>query len=61
MSDPIDGPVSEWLADLKIGEAQAVAGEFVPGEKVLADLHASNARLEAKQKSKQKRGIAPRR
>jgi len=61
MSDPTNRPVSEWLADLEISEAQAAAGEFVPGEKVLADLHASIARLGAKQKSKQKPGIASRR
>jgi len=61
MSDPTNRPVSEWVADLEISEAQAAAGEFVPAEKVLADLQASIARLEAKQKSKQKPGIASRR
>jgi len=45
MSGPTNRPVSEWLADLEISEAQAAAGEFVPGKKVLADLQASIARL----------------
>lgn len=52
MSEPTDSPVSEWLADLEISEAQAAAGEFVSGEKVLADLKASIARLKVKLKSK---------
>jgi len=61
MSDPTNRPISEWLADLEISEAQAAAGDFVSGEKVLADLQASIARLEAKQKNTPKPGIASRR
>ena len=61
MSDPTKRPISDWLADLEISEAQAAAGDFVSGEEVLADLQASIARLEAKQKNTQKPGIASRR
>ena len=61
MNDPTKRPISDWLADLEISEAQAAAGDFVSGEKVLADLQAGIARLEAKRGNTQKSDIASRR
>jgi hypothetical protein len=58
MSDPTNRPLSEWLADLEISEAQIAAGDFVPGENVLVDLRASVARLEAKRKNTQEPDIS---
>jgi hypothetical protein len=61
MNDPTNRSVSDWIADLEISEAQAAAGDVVSGEAVLAELKASIARLEAKQRNTQPPGIASRR
>ncbi|HWK48217.1 MAG TPA: hypothetical protein VNT30_26075 [Stellaceae bacterium] len=61
MTDPTKRPLSEWLTDLDISEAQADAGDVVSAETVLQQLHESIARLEAKLAGEQRREVAPRR
>jgi hypothetical protein len=61
MSDPTNRPVSDWLADLEISEAQAEAGDVVSGEVVMAGLEACLARLEAKHRDAQRPKAASRR
>lgn len=59
MSDPTNRPVSDWLADLEISEAELEAGMLVPGETVLAEIQAAITRLEAKLANPPLRKAAP--
>jgi len=61
ISDPTNRPVSDWLADLEISEAQAAAGDVVPAEAVLAALRDSLAKLEANHVPPAQRKVAPHR
>ena len=61
MRDPTNRPLADLLADLEISEAQLAAGDIVSGEAVLAELRASVARLEAKQRNMPLREAVPRR
>ena len=48
MSDPTNRPLSDWLADLEISEAELAAGDTVPLASVLAELDESMKRLKDK-------------
>lgn len=61
MRDLTNRPLADLLADLEISEAQLAAGDVISGEAVLAELRASIARLEAKQRNLRLREAAPRR
>lgn len=61
MADPTNRPLADLIADLDISDAQRAAGDIISGERVLADLRASVARLEAKQRTTPPRKAAPRR
>ena len=50
MADPTKRPLSEWVADLEISEAQVAAGDTVSIESVLAELDESIKRLEEKRR-----------
>jgi hypothetical protein len=53
----IPGPApAGWLEALARSEAQLAAGQLVPGEEIMRELHESIARLEAKQAVKSERG-----
>lgn len=61
MIDPTNRPVSDWLTDLEISEAQAAAGQTVPIEPALQRLRDSIARLEAKAADRATREVVSRR
>lgn len=61
MSDPTKRTLAELIADLDASEAELAAGDLVPGEVVLAELRASIARLETKQRIENHRRATPRR
>lgn len=61
MSDPTNLTVEEMRAALDRSDSDIEADSIVPGETVLAELRASIARMEAKQRSNpSRRGAAPR-
>jgi predicted metalloprotease with PDZ domain len=52
---------AEWLEALAESEAQLAAGQTVPGDEIMRELHESIARLEANRADKPRRGATPRR
>ncbi len=60
MNDPTKRTLADLIADLDISEAQVAVGDIVSGEEVLAELRASLARLEAKQRNVRRREAMPR-
>jgi hypothetical protein len=56
----IPGPApAGWLEALARSEAQLAAGQLVPGEEIMRELHESIARPGAKQAAKSERGAVP--
>jgi hypothetical protein len=61
MIDPAKRTLADIAAGLAISETELANGDLVPGETVLADLRASLARIEEKQKQAERREATPRR
>ena len=56
--DPTNLTLNDWIAAIDRSEADIEAGHIVPGETVMAELRASIARMEAKQRDLPIRGSA---
>lgn len=58
--DPTKLTLDDWLADLKMSEAEVDVGELVPGEVVMATIQAAIGRLEARLAGTPQQNAAPR-
>ncbi len=56
----LDAP-ADWLEALAESEAELAAGQTVPGDEIMRELHESIARLEARQPPTPKRRASSRR
>jgi hypothetical protein len=57
----LDPAPAGWLEAFARSEAQLAAGQVLPGEEIMRELHQSIARLEAAHADKPQHGAVPRR